>query len=157
MIPKKMEQYLGDHLSQAAIENRLIRDDGMCFLEFGPTDELLLARLGITVDKLGPRLVACIWDETSDLEIGGYLVVDNLAMGSPSMGGIRKLPDITPLDIHNLARGMTLKNAAANLPYGGGKSGIVAEREIAPPGAFRSGGRLCAPDPSLPGPLCART
>ena len=136
MIPKKMEQYLGDHLSQAAIENRLIRDDGMCFLEFGPTDELLLARLGITVDKLGPRLVACIWDEASDLEIGGYLVVDNLAMGSPSMGGIRKLPDITPLDIHNLARGMTLKNAAANLPYGGGKSGIVAEREIAPRAHF---------------------
>jgi glutamate dehydrogenase (NAD(P)+) len=136
MIPKKMEQYLGDHFSQAAIENRLIRDDGMCFLEFGPTDELLLARLGITVDKLGPRLVACIWDEASDLEIGGYLVVDNLSMGSPSMGGIRKLPDITPLDIHNLARGMTLKNAAANLPYGGGKSGIVAEREIAPRAHF---------------------
>jgi glutamate dehydrogenase/leucine dehydrogenase/CBS domain-containing protein len=133
MIPKKMEQYLGDHLPQAAIENRLIRENGMCFLEFGPTDELLLARLGITVDKLGPRLVACIWDEASDQEIGGYLVVDNLAMGSPSMGGIRKLPDITPLDIHNLARGMTLKNAAANLPYGGGKSGIVAERELAPP------------------------
>ena len=132
MIPKKMEQYLDDHFPQAAIENRLIRDNGMCFLEFGPTDELLLARLGITVDKLGPRLVACIWDEASDQEIGGYLVVDNLAMGSPSMGGIRKLPDITPLDIHNLARGMTLKNAAANLPYGGGKSGIVAERELAP-------------------------
>ena len=132
MIPRKMEQYLGDHLPQAAIENRLIRDGGMCFLEFGSTDELLLARLGITVDKLGPRLVACIWDEASDLEIGGYVVIDNLSMGSPSMGGIRKLPDITPLDIHNLARGMTLKNAAANLPYGGGKSGIVAEREIDP-------------------------
>jgi len=40
------------------------------------------------------------------------------------------LPNITPSDIHNLARGMTLKNAAANLPYGGGKSGIVAERDI---------------------------
>jgi glutamate dehydrogenase/leucine dehydrogenase len=132
MIPKKMEQFLRDRLPQAAIENRLIREGRMCFLEFGPTDELLLARLGITVDKLGPRLVACIWDEASDTEIGGYLVVDNLSMGSPSMGGIRKLPDITPLDIHNLARGMTLKNAAANLPYGGGKSGIVAERGIGP-------------------------
>ena len=42
------------------------------------------------------------------------------------------LPDITPLDIHNLARGMTLKNGAANLPYGGGKSGIVAERGLSP-------------------------
>jgi len=44
------------------------------------------------------------------------------------MGGIRMLPDVTPAAIHNLARGMTLKNAAANLPYGGGKSGIVADR-----------------------------
>jgi len=44
------------------------------------------------------------------------------------MGGIRMLPDVAPAAIHNLARGMTLKNAAANLPYGGGKSGIVADR-----------------------------
>ena len=41
------------------------------------------------------------------------------------MGGIRMLPDISPGTIFNLARGMTLKNAAANLPYGGGKAGIV--------------------------------
>ena len=66
------------------------------------------------------------------LEIGGYLVVDNLAMGRPSIGGIRLLPEITPATIHNLARGMTLKNAAANLPYGGGKAGIVAEPGLSP-------------------------
>ena len=53
-------------------------------------------------------------------------------MGKPSMGGIRMLPDLVPSDIYNLARGMTLKNAAANLPYGGGKSGIIAERDIPP-------------------------
>ncbi|UCD82961.1 MAG: Glu/Leu/Phe/Val dehydrogenase, partial [Desulfobacterales bacterium] len=88
--------------------------------------------MGINCDRLGPRLVACLWDETSSLEIGGYLVVDNLAMGSPSMGGIRILPDVTPADIHNLARGMTLKNAAADLPYGGGKAGIVAESGTSP-------------------------
>ncbi len=132
MIPKKLDEYLRDQLPQAAIDRRLRRRDGMCFLEFGHADELLLARLGITVDKLGPQLVVCAWDEASSLEIGGYLVVDNLSMGSPSMGGIRKLPDITVVDIHNLARGMTLKNAAANLPYGGGKSGIVAERGQSP-------------------------
>jgi glutamate dehydrogenase (NAD(P)+) len=101
-------------------------------LEFSNIDEHLLSRLGIVVDKLGPHIVTCLWDETSKLEIGGYLVVDNLSMGTPSMGGIRMLPDITPSDIHNLARGMTLKNAAANLPYGGGKSGIVADRDISP-------------------------
>jgi glutamate dehydrogenase/leucine dehydrogenase/CBS domain-containing protein len=64
--------------------------------------------------------------------VGGYLVVDNLAMGRPSMGGIRMLPDLTPSMIHNLARGMTLKNAAANLPYGGGKAGIIADTNLSP-------------------------
>jgi len=73
-----------------------------------------------------------MWDEASPLEIGGYLVVDNLSMGRPSMGGIRMLPDVTPAAIHNLARGMTLKNAAADLPYGGGKSGIVASQDLTP-------------------------
>ena len=71
-----------------------------------------------------------MWNEESPLEIGGYLVVDNLAMGSPSMGGTRMLPDITPDIIHNLARGMTLKNAAADLPFGGGKSGIVKPENL---------------------------
>ncbi|MFX1301742.1 MAG: Glu/Leu/Phe/Val dehydrogenase dimerization domain-containing protein [Promethearchaeota archaeon] len=132
MIPKKMESFLHEHLPEATLKTRLKKDKGKCYLEFSNIDEHLLSRLGIVVDKLGPHLVACLWDETSDLEIGGYLVVDNLSMGTPSMGGIRMLPDITPSDIHNLARGMTLKNAAANLPYGGGKSGIVAERNISP-------------------------
>jgi glutamate dehydrogenase/leucine dehydrogenase/CBS domain-containing protein len=132
MIPKRMETYLNERLPETAIKNRLRREGGMCFMEFRYGDEHLLARLGITSDKLGPMLVVCLWDEASPLEIGEYLVVDNLAMGSPSMGGIRMLPDITPRDTHNLARGMTLKNGAANLPYGGGKSGIVAERGISP-------------------------
>ncbi len=66
MIPKKMDEYLQDHLPQAAIDSRLKRHDGMCFLEFDLTDKLLLARLGITVDKLGPRLVVCTWDEVCE-------------------------------------------------------------------------------------------
>jgi glutamate dehydrogenase (NAD(P)+) len=101
-------------------------------LEFGPLDVDRLARLGIQVDSLGPRLVVCMWDEGSPLEVGGFLVVDNLAMGRPSMGGIRMLPDVTPAAIHNLARGMTLKNAAADLPFGGGKAGIVADYDLSP-------------------------
>ncbi|MFX1456991.1 MAG: CBS domain-containing protein [Promethearchaeota archaeon] len=130
MIPKKMETFLNEHLPEATLKTRLRKDKGKCYLEFGNVDEHLLSRLRIVVDKLGPHLVACIWDEDSPLEIGGYLVVDNLSMGKPSMGGIRMLPDVLPSDIHNLARGMTLKNAAANLPYGGGKAGIVAERDL---------------------------
>ena len=132
MIPKKMENFLKESLPEATLKNRLKTDKGKCYLEFSNVDEHLLSRLRIVADKLGPHLVACIWDEDSPLEIGGYLVVDNLSMGKPSMGGIRMLPDIVPSDIHNLARGMTLKNAAANLPYGGGKAGIVAERSLSP-------------------------
>jgi glutamate dehydrogenase/leucine dehydrogenase/CBS domain-containing protein len=132
MIPASMEAYLKDHIPETAILNRTRKENGRCWLEFTYTDEQLLSRLGINCDRLGPRLVACVWDEASRLEIGGYLVVDNLAMGSPSMGGIRMLPDVTPADIHNLARGMTLKNAAADLPYGGGKAGIVADSGSSP-------------------------
>lgn len=120
-----MKIFLEDALPERVREKRLIQDGSFCFLEFGPLDVDSLQRLGIRVDRLGPRLVSCFWDRESPLEIGGYLVVDNLAMGAPSMGGTRMLPDITPDIIHNLARGMTLKNAAADLPFGGGKSGIV--------------------------------
>jgi glutamate dehydrogenase (NAD(P)+) len=125
-----MESYLRERLPERTWKNRVICDDGLCYMEFGPLDVDRLSRLSIEVDNLGPRLVICLWDEKSPLEIGGYLVIDNLAMGRPSMGGIRMLPDVTPHAIHNLARGMTLKNAAANLPYGGGKAGIVAEANI---------------------------
>ena len=132
MIPHFMKEFLCDALPERTWENRLRRDGPLAFMEFGPLDVDRLKRLGIEVDKLGPRLVVCMWDEGSPLEIGGYLVVDNLAMGQPSMGGIRMLPGITPAAIHNLARGMTLKNAAADLPYGGGKSGIVAPPDLTP-------------------------
>jgi glutamate dehydrogenase (NAD(P)+) len=126
MMPKRMQTYLRERLPESTWDTRLRCDGDKYFLEFDATDVDRLARLGIAVDPLGPRLVVCMWDEAAPLEVGGYLVVDNLAMGHPSMGGIRMLPDITPAIIHNLARGMTLKNAAANLPFGGGKAGIVA-------------------------------
>ncbi len=132
MIPRYMNDFLRKALPKRTWQNRLRREGPLAFMEFGPLDVDRLARLGIAVDSLGPRLVVCLWDEESPLEIGGYLVVDNLAMGRPSMGGIRMLPGVTPAAIHNLARGMTLKNAAADLPYGGGKSGIVAPQNLDP-------------------------
>ncbi|MBD3193819.1 MAG: CBS domain-containing protein [Candidatus Lokiarchaeota archaeon] len=130
MIPKKMKDFIYDALPESAIQNRLFKEDGNCYIELQHSDEHLLSHLGVIPDKLGPKLVVCMWDDSSNIEIGGYLIVDNLSMGSPSMGGIRMLPTIKPSDIYNLARGMTLKNAAANLPYGGGKAGIVAERGL---------------------------
>ncbi len=130
MIPKQMNAFLREHLPETSWQNRLVREDGMCFMEFGPRDIDRLTRLGIQIDSLGPRVVACLWDEESPLEVGGYLVVDNLAMGRPSIGGIRLLPDLTPSTVFYLARGMTLKNAAACLPYGGGKFGLIARQDL---------------------------
>ncbi len=132
MIPKQMNDFLQDALTEQTWKNRLQYKGPLAYMEFGPLDVDRLQRMGIEVDNLGPHLVVCMWDEESALEIGGYLVVDNLAMGRPSMGGIRMMPDITPAIIHNLARGMTLKNAAADLPFGGGKSGIVAPADLSP-------------------------
>lgn len=126
MIPKQMDTFLHEVLPERTWRNRLHHDGHLAFMEFHASDVERLHRLGIEVDRLGPRLVVCMWDDRDDLEVGGYLVVDNLAMGQPAMGGIRMLPSITPTVIFNLARGMTLKNAAADLPYGGGKAGIVA-------------------------------
>jgi glutamate dehydrogenase/leucine dehydrogenase/CBS domain-containing protein len=132
MIPKQMEAFLKAQIPEQTWKKRLVHEDGMYFMEFGPLDVDRLGRLGIEVDSLGPKVFSCLWDEDPDLEVGGYLVVDNLAMGRPSMGGIRMLPDLTPSTIHNLARGMTLKNAAANLPFGGGKAGIIADSNLSP-------------------------
>jgi glutamate dehydrogenase/leucine dehydrogenase/CBS domain-containing protein len=132
MIPKLMESFLKAQIPEQTWKNRLVCEDGLCFMDFGPLDVDRLGRLGIEVDSLGPKVLSCMWDAESELEVGGYLVVDNLAMGRPSMGGIRMLPDLLPSTIHNLARGMTLKNAAANLPFGGGKAGIVADPDSPP-------------------------
>ncbi len=132
MIPKYMNQFLRDALPENTWRNRLQKEGSLAFLEFGALDVERLQRLGIKADSLGPRMVVCMWDEECPLEIGGYLVVDNLAMGRPSMGGIRMLPEVTPQAIFNLARGMTLKNAAADLPFGGGKSGIVDPKNLSP-------------------------
>jgi hypothetical protein len=94
MIPKFMKKYILDIIPEWTWRKRLIRDGSRQYLEFSPLDIDRLSRMGIVVDHLGPHMVACMWDEGSPLEVGGYLVVDNLAMGKPSMGGIRVGPEL---------------------------------------------------------------
>jgi len=65
----------------------------------------------------------------SDPETGktwGFVVIDNTVRG-PGLGGIRMAPDLTLLEVSRLARAMTLKNSAACLPLGGGKSGLTVD------------------------------
>jgi len=56
----------------------------------------------------------------------GFRVQYNDALG-PTKGGIRYHPDVSSEEVQELAFLMTMKNAAAGLPYGGAKGGIVCD------------------------------
>jgi glutamate dehydrogenase (NAD(P)+) len=79
-------------------------------------------------DELGPIKIVHLYDPSCGLR--GIVVIDNVACG-PGIGGVRMAADVSTREVFRLARGMTLKNAAAGLPHGGGKSGIVADPRTA--------------------------
>ncbi|MGD0956431.1 MAG: Glu/Leu/Phe/Val dehydrogenase [Candidatus Acidiferrales bacterium] len=56
----------------------------------------------------------------------GYRVQHNLARG-PAKGGIRYHPNVTLDEVKALATWMTWKCAAVNIPYGGGKGGVICD------------------------------
>jgi glutamate dehydrogenase (NAD(P)+) len=75
-------------------------------------------------DDLGPEKIIHVTEPA--LGLRGILVVDNVAAG-PSIGGCRIAPDVSVDECFRLARAMTLKNAAAGLPHGGGKSVVFGD------------------------------
>lgn len=56
----------------------------------------------------------------------GYRVQHNIARG-PAKGGIRYHPGVTLDEVKALASWMTWKCATVNIPYGGGKGGVVCD------------------------------
>jgi len=80
-------------------------------------------------DDLGPAKVIEIYEPAVGLK--AVVVIDNVAAG-PAIGGVRMAPDVSVEECFRLARAMTLKNAAAGLAHGGGKSVIFAD-PAAPP------------------------
>lgn len=75
-------------------------------------------------DALGPAKIVHI--HVPDVGLKAVVVIDNVARG-PAIGGVRMAPDVGVEECFRLARAMTLKNAAAGLPHGGGKSVIAAD------------------------------
>jgi glutamate dehydrogenase (NAD(P)+) len=75
-------------------------------------------------DKFGPEKILRVWDPGTGMR--GVVVVDNTALGV-SKGGIRMTPSVTKNEVALLARTMTWKNALAGIPFGGAKSGIIAD------------------------------
>jgi glutamate dehydrogenase (NAD(P)+) len=76
-----------------------------------------------SADELGPAKIFHVQEPSIGLR--ATLVVDNVACG-PSIGGLRMAADVTTEECFRLARAMTLKNAAAGLAHGGGKSVLTA-------------------------------
>jgi glutamate dehydrogenase (NAD(P)+) len=62
-------------------------------------------------------------DDGTVAHFEGYRVQHNTSRG-PAKGGVRYHQDVTLSEVMALSAWMTVKNAAVNLPYGGGKGGI---------------------------------
>lgn len=75
-------------------------------------------------DEYGPYKTIHVFNQR--LGVRGILVIDNVAIG-PAIGGLRMAKDVTLAECARLARAMTLKNAAAGLAHGGGKSVLMAD------------------------------
>ena len=73
-------------------------------------------------------IVACpVQMDNGAIEVfTGYRVQYNITLG-PAKGGIRFHPDVTLDEVAALAAWMTWKCAVAQLPFGGGKGGVVCD------------------------------
>ena len=78
-------------------------------------------------DRFGPKITVDV--HRPDVGLEGYLVIDNTKLG-PGKGGIRMHPSVSCGEVAELARAMSLKNALADLPFGGAKGGIVWNHEV---------------------------
>ncbi|MBI4440465.1 Glu/Leu/Phe/Val dehydrogenase [Candidatus Woesearchaeota archaeon] len=78
----------------------------------------------VVFDEFGPEKVLQVYDPVTGMR--GITVIDNTTLG-PGKGGIRMTPDVSVEEVASLARAMTFKNALAEIPFGGAKSGIIAD------------------------------
>ena len=99
---------------EAALRLRL--DDGMCKVLRTPAREI---KVSIPVQLDDGRLEV----------FTGYRVQHSIARG-PAKGGIRFAPDVTLDEVRALASWMTWKCAVVNIPFGGGKGGVICDPNL---------------------------
>jgi len=91
-------------------------DDGMCKMLRSPARELTV-HIPVQLDD-------------GRLEVfTGYRVQHSIARG-PAKGGIRFAPDVTLDEVRALASWMTWKCAVVNIPFGGGKGGVICDPNL---------------------------
>jgi glutamate dehydrogenase (NAD(P)+) len=93
--------------------DRLGLDEGLCKVLRSPSKEITVY---IPVQLDDGRLEV----------FTGYRVHHSLARG-PAKGGIRFAPDVTLDEVRALAAWMTWKCAVVNIPFGGGKGGVICD------------------------------
>jgi glutamate dehydrogenase (NAD(P)+) len=110
----------------------------------------------IKYDKFGPEKIIQVYDSKTGMR--GITVVHNTALG-PGKGGIRMTPSVDVEEVYRLAETMTWKNALAGIPFGGAKSGIIAddrkitqEEKDAIVAAFSKAIKQIAPEIYIAGP-----
>ncbi|MCX7591235.1 MAG: glutamate dehydrogenase, partial [Kiritimatiellae bacterium] len=91
----------------------------------GEVDPVLLERLKWPKERI-ELLLAPEFDDHRVRLFRAFIVRHSDAIG-PAKGGIRMTPDVSLDDVTGLAMEMTWKCALIGVPFGGGKSGIVAD------------------------------
>jgi glutamate dehydrogenase (NAD(P)+) len=91
--------------------NLLRLDDGMRKVLRSPAREIIVH-------------IPVVLDDGRIEVFTGYRVQHSIARG-PAKGGIRYAPDVTINEVRALASWMTWKCAVVNLPFGGGKGGVI--------------------------------
>jgi glutamate dehydrogenase (NAD(P)+) len=93
----------------------------------GEVDEEMIAKLRWPDERIELMLGPQLRDGKIHL-YRAFIVRHSTALG-PAKGGIRMTPTVTLDDVNGLAMEMTWKCALIGVPFGGGKSGIVADPE----------------------------
>ena len=104
---------------------------GAMLQEFAGAARLLELEPGLWKVLTTPKrqiIVSCpVAMDNGQIEVfTGYRVQYNITLG-PAKGGIRYHPDVTLDEVKALAAWMTWKCAVADIPFGGGKGGIICD------------------------------
>jgi glutamate dehydrogenase (NAD(P)+) len=115
-LEKELNPWLAAETRFEEAAERLGLDDGMRKILRTPNRELTVS-IPIQLDD-------------GRLEVfTGYRVQHSIARG-PAKGGIRYAPDVTLDEIRALAAWMTWKCAVVNIPFGGGKGGVICDPNL---------------------------
>jgi glutamate dehydrogenase (NAD(P)+) len=115
-LEKELNPWLAAEARFNEAADRLSLDDGMRKVLQMPARELTV-HIPVALDD-------------GRLEVfTGYRVQHSIARG-PAKGGVRFAPDVTLDEIRALASWMTWKCAVANIPFGGGKGGVICDPRL---------------------------